>query len=132
LNVPEPGGLKPLLDRLGIRHGASVLLASDYDAGFVSLLRQRARKVVRRNRGPFDVIFVHVENTGELARLQNLGESLSSAGAIWVTRRKGTARKVRDTDIIDAARQAGLVDNKIASFSEELAAMRLVIPLSRR
>jgi hypothetical protein len=35
-------------------------------------------------------------------------------------------------DVIEAGKAFGLVDNKIASFSEVLAAMRLVVPLARR
>jgi len=39
---------------------------------------------------------------------------------------------VREEDIIDAGRAFDLVDNKIASFSDTLAAMRLVVPLNQR
>ena len=42
---------------------------------------------------------------------------------------KGPAAAVRDVDVIEAGQHHRLVDNKIASFSETLAAMRLVIPV---
>jgi hypothetical protein len=75
---------------------------------------------------------LQVNARAELSRLRQLERALARDGAIWVTRRKGPERSVREVDVIEAAIAAGLVDNKIASFSEELAAMRLVIPLSRR
>jgi hypothetical protein len=39
---------------------------------------------------------------------------------------------VREEDIIEAGRRFDLVDNKIASFSPALAAMRLVMPTRLR
>ncbi|HJP65093.1 MAG TPA: hypothetical protein VKA30_02180 [Actinomycetota bacterium] len=39
---------------------------------------------------------------------------------------------IKEVDVIDAGLRAGLVDNKIASFSDSLSAMRLVIPVARR
>jgi hypothetical protein len=39
---------------------------------------------------------------------------------------------LRDTDVIDAGLAAGLVDNKIASFSDTHGAMRLVFRVRDR
>jgi hypothetical protein len=49
-----------------------------------------------------------------------------------VIRPKGGRSSLRDTDVIDAGLAAGLVDNKIASFSETHGAMRLVFRLRDR
>ena len=130
--MSEEAPARPLLDRLGVKPGAKVLLASDYDRPFVGLLRGCVKKLARSGEGPFDIVFLQVDARAELSRLRQLERALAKDGAIWVTRRKGPERSVREVDVIEAAIAAGLVDNKIASFSEELAAMRLVIPLSRR
>ena len=53
-------------------------------------------------------------------------------GAIWVVSRKGKAATLRDVDVIDAAKDARLVDNKVASFSATHTALRLVIPVALR
>ena len=79
-----------------------------------------------------DLLFVHVAESGGLGRLPELRSRLAATGAIWVLREKGAGRRLTDVDIIEAAKAARLVDNKIASFSETLAAMRLVIPLKFR
>jgi hypothetical protein len=39
---------------------------------------------------------------------------------------------LKETDVIAAARDAGLVDIKVVKFSETHSALKLVIPLSRR
>jgi len=39
---------------------------------------------------------------------------------------------VKDTDVFAAAKQVGLVDNKVVAFSATLTAERLVIPLKDR
>jgi hypothetical protein len=40
--------------------------------------------------------------------------------------------KIKDVDVIAAAKAAGLVDNKVVSFSETHTALRLVIPVDQR
>src|SRR5207237_9400080 len=79
-----------------------------------------------------DLIFVYVDHRDGLDEaLEGLEPSLQRNGAIWVIRPKGTP-DIKEVDVIDAGKRAGLVDNKIASFSDTLSAMRLVIPLARR
>ncbi len=73
-----------------------------------------------------------VHDRADLQRLSELRPRIKDAGAIWVLRAKGAAAKVREVDVIEAGKAHRLVDNKIASFSATLAAMRLVIPLSMR
>ena len=53
-------------------------------------------------------------------------------GAIWVVSRKGPTRTISDVDVIDAAKDARLVDNKVVAFSATHTAIRLVIPVALR
>ena len=76
-----------------------------------------------------DEVMVNGQPAQQLRELRPL---IHDAGAIWVLRVKGSQLTVREVDIIEAAREFGLVDNKIASFSDAYAAMRLVVPLARR
>jgi Protein of unknown function (DUF3052) len=129
--APTPG--RPLLDKLGVKPGARVAVLGVPDPAFEDLLRTRTGDVVRGVPGPgTDLVFVYVEHRDDLdAALEPLEAPLRRDGAIWVIRPKGTA-DIKEVDVIEAGRRAGLVDNKIASFSESLSAMRLVIPLARR
>ena len=123
---------RPLLDKLGVKPGARVAMIGVDEPWFRELLASRTDDVaVGRARKDSDLIFVRVNHRDDLARVGPLQRSLVPNGAIWVIRSKGSP-DIKEVEIIDAGIRAGLVDNKIASFSETLSAMRLVIPLARR
>jgi hypothetical protein len=105
------------------------------DPGFAGQLRDRGAEIVPAAAGladRLDLLFYRVHQPGELARIAELRPLIHDRGAIWVLRDKGAGRKVREEAIIEAGRAFELVDNKIASFSDTLAAMRLVVPLNHR
>ncbi len=124
---------KPLLDKLGVKPGARVSVLGPQDDSFLSQLRTRTGEVsIGPPKRGSDLIFVFVARREELdARVAPLRGYLKPAGAIWVIRPKGTP-DIKELDVIEAGKRAGLVDNKIASFSEGLSAMRLVIPIALR
>ena len=103
------------------------------DAGFVALLRQRTSDIVMgKPSSPCDLLFFGADSPADLQRLKDLKGYIEPTGGIWVIRPKGGRSALRDTDVIDAGLAAGLVDNKIASFSETHGAMRLVFRLRDR
>jgi hypothetical protein len=103
------------------------------DSEFVSLLRQRTSDIVKgKPSSPCDLLFFGADAPADLQRLKDLKGYIEPNGAIWVIRPKGGRSALRDTDVIDAGLAAGLVDNKIASFSETHGAMRLVFRLRDR
>ena len=73
-----------------------------------------------------------VESKPELDRLRELKTWIEPNGAIWLIRPKGPGSPLKDTDLIAAGLAAGLVDNKIASFSDTHGAMRFVFRLRDR
>ena len=130
---PDLKSTRPLLDKLGVKPGASVAIVDLDDAGFISLLRQRTSDVVKgKPSSPCDLVFFGAERASDLKRLKDLKAWIEPNGAIWVIRRKGAGSALRETDVIDAGLAAGLVDNKIASFSDTHGAMRLVFRLRDR
>jgi len=68
----------------------------------------------------------------DLEKLKEAKTWIEPNGAIWVVRPKGGRGPLRDTDLIGAGLAAGLVDNKIASFSDTHGAMRFVFRLRDR
>jgi hypothetical protein len=129
----DRGSDRPLLDKLGVKPGARVAVLGVPDPDFDGLLRTRTGDVTRGTPEPgTDLVFVYVGHRDDLdAALAPLEAPLRRDGAIWVLRPKGTG-DIKEVDVIEAGRRAGLVDNKIASFSPTLSAMRLVVPLARR
>jgi hypothetical protein len=127
----DTGSGRPLLDKLGVRPGMRTALVGFDDPHFRAQLVGRGASVSAPAPG-LDLVFYMVENPAELRRIGELRPLIHDAGAIWVVRAKGRAATVRDVDVIEAGRAFDLVDNKIASFSDTLAAMRLVVPLNQR
>lgn len=130
---PDLKSTRPLLDKLGVKKGSRVCLV-DLDASwFVDELRSRTSDIAfARPRGRCDLVFYAVKKPGDLARLKALKEWIEPNGAIWAVREKGPGGAVRDTEMIEGGLAAGLVDNKIASFSETQGAMRFVFRLRDR
>jgi hypothetical protein len=127
----DTGSDRPLLDKLGVKPGMRVALVSMDDVTFLSELVDRGASVVDL-QPELDMIFYRVDWPADLLRIGELRPLIRDNGAIWVLRTKGAALTVREVDVIEAGRAFDLVDNKIASFSDTLAAMRLVVPLNQR
>jgi hypothetical protein len=122
-----------LLDKLGVKPGSKVAIVDLDDAGFLALLRGRTSDIVKgRPRVPVDLVFMGATELKDLKRVTELKGWIEPNGAIWVVRPKGGRSEIRDTDVIAAGLAAGLVDNKIASFSDTHGAMRLVFRLRDR
>jgi hypothetical protein len=124
---------RPLVDKLGVKPGSKVAIVNLDDAGFMKQLRGRTMDIVTgKPRSKVDLVFMGAEKSADLRRLAELKSWIEPNGAIWVVRPKGGRSELRDTDLIDAGLAAGLVDNKIASFSETHGAMRFVFRLRDR
>ncbi len=124
---------KPLLDKLGVKPGSKVAIFDLSDPGFVKLVRERTADVIMgKPRSKVDLVFMGADAAPDLRRLLEIKSWIEPDGAIWVVRLKGGRGPLRDTDLIDAGLAAGLVDNKIASFSETHGAMRFVYRLRDR
>lgn len=131
--MPEPISNRPLLDKLGVRPGARVALVGLTDPAFRALLAERTSSVVEGlPRATTDLVFLTADSPAELAVLGQLRQAITPDGAVWVVSAKGRSATLRDTDVIAAARAAGLVDNKVVAFSETHTALRLVIPVAER
>ena len=123
----------PLLDKLGVKPGSRVAILGVDDDEFRAQLADRTSDVtVGKPKRDSDLIFLAADTIDELMQIGPLQHSLKANGAIWVVSRKGKAATLRDVDVIDAAKAVGLVDNKVASFSDTHTALRLVIPVALR
>jgi NADPH-dependent 2,4-dienoyl-CoA reductase/sulfur reductase-like enzyme len=130
---PEAYSTRPLLDKLGIKPGLRVAVVDLHDPAFLKLLRERTSDVVSgKPRGRCDIVFLGATDKRDLVRIKEAKGWIEPNGAIWVIRTKGARAAIKDTDLIEAGLAAGLVDNKIASFSDTQGAMRFVFRLRDR
>jgi hypothetical protein len=130
---PERVYDRPLLDKLGVRPGSKVAIVDLDEPSFLRDLRERTPDVVQgKPRSACDIVFMGATKMKDLGRLHEVKRWIEPNGAIWVIRPKGGRSEIRDTDLISAGLSAGLVDNKIASFSDTQGAMRFVFRLRDR
>ena len=87
---------------------------------------------VGRPKADTDLVFLAADSHAELVGLPALRARIRPAGGIWVVSRKGRAATLRDIEVMAAARDAGLVDNKVVAFSPTHTSIRLVIPVALR
>ncbi len=122
-----------LLDKLGVKPGARVAVLGMPDQEFIQQLRARGAELAAGEAPPaLDFVFYEADEVVALARLSELRALIKDGGAIWVVSPKGKAARVRDVDVIAAAKAARLVDTKVVGFSDTHTALKLVIPLAMR
>ncbi len=123
---------KSLLDKLGVKPGMKVSLLGIDDDGFKKQLRERTSDLAEGKAAKgSDIVFVKMTDAKEAVRLKALREALKPNGAVWVVWPKGR-KAFREDDARNAGPAAGLVDVKVASFSDALSALKMVIPLKDR
>ena len=110
------------LDKLGVKPGQRVAVVSIDDAGFAAELATRVALV--GDGLSLDLLFCGVGGVEDLARISDLVPRLGERGALWVVSPKGRLSKVKDIDVMAAAKAIGLVDSKVCAFSDTHTALR--------
>ena len=121
---------KSVMEKIGVREGSKAVVVDITDQKFLKELKgcaERTNKVVRGS----ETIFFGAESATDLKRVATLARALAPAGALWIVYPKGQPA-IREVDVIDAGRKAGLKDVKVVGFSSTHTALKFVIPLTRR
>ena len=113
-------------DKLGVKAGLSVRVVGEFEAEFLEELGG-----LDEARGKVDLVFFAAAAKKDLARMAKLMDGMKAAGALWVVYPKGVAG-IREMEVIEAGRAAGLKDVKVASFSASHTALKFVIPVAAR
>jgi hypothetical protein len=122
-----------LLDKLGVKPFQRISVIGVDDEAFWAQLVDRAADSVKGHlRKDSDLIIFAADSLAQLQQLSRLKTYLVSHGAIWVVSLKGKTARIKDVDVIAASKAAGLVDNKVVSFSATHTSLRLVIPVNQR
>jgi hypothetical protein len=127
----------PLPKKLGIREGARVYLVGAPE-GFDAVLGPLPAGVQRLGRAgsAMDVVLLFVTQERDLrSRFAKLTGGLEPAGRLWVAWPKKASTLPTDLDFDTVQRiglDAGLVDNKSASVTEEFQGLQFVYRLKDR
>jgi hypothetical protein len=123
---------KSTVEKLGIRPELVVSCVEMSDGKFVNEVRNSAKSFFdaapQKNS---DLIFFGAGKATALPRIKKLVASLAPAGALWIVYPKGKI-EIREMDVLNAGRAAGLVDVKVVSFSATHTALKFVRPKNTR
>jgi hypothetical protein len=122
---------KSLLDKLGVKPDSRVAVLGVRDEAFLADLAARVPALAKRKVKDSDIIFLGAESTEALDQLGPLQDYLQRDGGIWVVYPKGRT-DIHENGVRAAGKAAGLVDVKVAGFSDTHSALKLVIPVKRR
>jgi hypothetical protein len=111
-------------DKLGVKPGMAVRLIGEFDAEFTEELRARVASIVQKGG---ELVFYAAAKSADLRKLPKV----SGNTGLWVIYPKGVPT-IREVEVIEAGRAAGLKDVKVASFSATLTALKFVVPVARR
>jgi len=119
-------------EKLGVKPGVRVAVLGLNDATFLEELKDAGAKVAaRKGGGPFEMMIVRLDSSADLKRLAEARRRIVRNGMIWAIWPKGR-KEFREDDIRNFGPDAGLVDVKVMSFSNELSGLKLVIPVAQR
>jgi hypothetical protein len=139
--MPSTAGYSgtPLVTKLGLRSGQTVLFAGAVPGGFVGTtleLPGGIELVGPRSRARIDLALLFVVARRDLARrLPTLLSHLMPDGACWVAWPKRASKVTTDMteDVVRAvALPLGVVDNKVAAIDEVWSGLRLVVRRENR
>ncbi len=118
------------LDKLGAKPGLKVRLVGEFEEAFHRELT--GQKVVTPDpRARADLLFFAAETANDLERVVGIAQGIEPDGALWVVYPKGV-RAIREIEVLNAGREAGLKDIKVASFSSTHTALKFVVPVAAR
>jgi hypothetical protein len=109
------------LDKLGIKEGSAVRLLGAFDEAFPVELRERKAKV----EGTAAITCFAAASAAGLKRVPTLAKAMKPKDALWIVYPKGVP-VIREIDVIQAGRTAGLKDVKVASFSSSHTGLKFV------
>jgi hypothetical protein len=111
------------LEKLGVKLGLTIAAEGELDADFLREIGE-----VAPAKATADLLFFAAQRAADLTRIGKLKARLKPRGALWVVYPKGIAA-IREIEVIEAGRAAGLKDIKVASFSSTHTALRFALPV---
>jgi hypothetical protein len=111
------------LEKLGVKPGLAIAVEGELEAAFLREIGE-----VTGTKSKADLLFFSAQKTADLARIAKLKARLNPRGALWAVYPKGVAA-IREIEVIEAGRAAGLKDIKVASFSSTHTALRFALPV---
>ena len=114
-------------EKLGLKAGLAVRVEGEFPADFLKELEG----LPAAGKTGADLIFLAAPEQRSLRAIPKLAQALAPAGGLWVVYPKGV-QAIREIDVIEAGRAAGLKDIKVMAFSATHTGLRFAIPVAAR
>lgn len=124
---------KSRAEKLGVKSGMRIRLASKFENEFLKELKTAKAKTVdgRSSSAPPAMTFLSVDGANGSASIANEAKRIKGGQALWVVYPKGK-KALTENDVIAAGRKAGLKDVKVVGFSSTHTALKFVVPVDKR
>jgi len=123
---------KSLAEKLGVKSGETAAILGPVSAEFLEELTRNGVKATKGKVADNALwIFLPVESLADLTKVKAIRNSMGSTAGVWVIYPKGV-KTITENDVRGAGLKAGLVDVKVASFSQTHTALKFVIPKHKR
>ena len=108
------------LEKLGVKPGVKIRVVGEFDPEFLAEAQAGGASLAA---SAADLIFLAAEKSSDLRRIPKLAAAIPASGALWIVFPKG-GKTIREIEVIEAGRAAGLKDTKVARFSSTHTALR--------
>jgi hypothetical protein len=123
---------KSRIQKLGPKPGDASVIVGAMSPEFIEELRDNDVAITAgKVTGAPNWIFLSVEKPAHLNKVKTIRDSMGSAAGLWIIYPKGV-KVITERDVRESGLEAGLVDVKVASFSETHTALKFVIPKAKR
>jgi hypothetical protein len=124
---------KSRLEKLGVKSGLRCAVIRVGEPGFAAEIRAATgiAAALRVSAGT-DIVFIGIEQPADLRKLRDVRARMRDDAAVWIVHPKGKGATVRDDEVRQGIAEAGLVDVKIAAFSERLTSTKAMVPRAAR
>jgi hypothetical protein len=119
------------LDKMGIKPGAAIDLVGDAPNDFLKELDAAEIESANSIADGMTTRIAFVKEAEELLNLPGWVSDLEGNVSLWIVYPKG-GHGLRESDVLDAGRDANMKDIKVVRFNDKLTALKFVVPLAER
>jgi hypothetical protein len=123
---------KSVVEKLGVKSGHAISVFGELHPDFLEKLNEQRCRVLRGNvASDAACIFLGVATRKQLNQVRPIASKMPGSAALWVVYPKGQT-SITESQVIEAARNAGLKDVKVVAFSATQTALKVVTPVGKR
>jgi hypothetical protein len=123
---------KSRVEKLGVKNGEAAAILGALPPDFLEELRHNGVQTTNgkvATTSPW--VFLFAESPTDLAKAKTVRNSMGATAGLWIIYPKGV-KTITERDVRGVGLKVGLVDVKVASFSETHTALKFVIPKDKR